>query len=111
MLLEIAEPGTRTRENVVLRDATGTIAAWGSVHDRSVGRMLLVLLLDRDLARRRRARRRCRRAGLGRGPSRAVARARGSPCSSIDTGAFAGDEAHAALLAAGGFDRSAPGGR
>ena len=33
VLVEVSERGLRMRENVVLRDETGEIRAWGSVHD------------------------------------------------------------------------------
>ena len=49
VLVEVSEHGLRTRENVVVRDADGEIRAWGSVHDRSVGRMLFVHIVERDL--------------------------------------------------------------
>ena len=49
MLVEVSEHGLRMRENVVLRDGSGQIRAWGSVHDRSVGRMLFVHIVERDL--------------------------------------------------------------
>ena len=35
VLVEVAEPGLRTRENVVVRDGGGLVRAWGSVHDRA----------------------------------------------------------------------------
>jgi ribosomal protein S18 acetylase RimI-like enzyme len=49
VLVEVSERGLRMRENVVLRDGSGQIRAWGSVHDRSVGRMLFVHIVERDL--------------------------------------------------------------
>ena len=49
VLVEVSEHGLATRENVVVRDAAGTIRAWGSVHDRAEGRMLFVHVVDRDL--------------------------------------------------------------
>ena len=52
VLVEVAEPGLRTRQNVVVRDETGLIRAWGSVHDRAVGRMLLVHVVERGLPER-----------------------------------------------------------
>lgn len=105
VLVEVAEPGLRTRENLVLRDEGGTIRAWAGVHDRSVGRMLLVLVLDRDLPAD--VARSCTEALLhwAEVQARAVARARRLTSQTIDTGTFAGDEQHAAVLRTGGFDR------
>ena len=56
VLVEVSEHGLLMRENVVVRDAEGDIHAWGSVHDRSVGRMLFVHVVQRDLPDERRRR-------------------------------------------------------
>src|SRR3954470_16025424 len=47
VLVEISERGLRTRQNVVVRDETGLVRAWGSVHDRAVGRMLFLHVVER----------------------------------------------------------------
>jgi ribosomal protein S18 acetylase RimI-like enzyme len=105
VLVEVAEPGLRTRQNVVVRDETGLIRAWGSAHDRAVGRMLLVHVVERGLPER-----------VGRacsdvivewavGQAREVGAARGLEVQQIDTGAYADDERQHRWLAASGFDR------
>jgi ribosomal protein S18 acetylase RimI-like enzyme len=105
VLVEVSELGLRTRENVVVRDADGDIHAWGSVHDRSAGRMLFVHIVQRDLP-----------DGVADGCSallfewaevqaRSVGAARGLPSQQIDTGAFQGDDRQARWLADAGFRR------
>lgn len=103
VLVEVSEHGLRTRENVIVRDATGEIQAWGSVHDRAGGRMLFVHVVSRDVTE-----------GLGRtcsdvlvewavGQAKAVGSARGRDVQQIDTGAFADDDRQHRWLAATGF--------
>src|SRR3954451_24829855 len=52
VLVEVSDRGLRTRQNVVVRDETGRIRAWGSVHDRAGGRMLFVHVVERDIEER-----------------------------------------------------------
>jgi ribosomal protein S18 acetylase RimI-like enzyme len=105
VLVEVSEPGLRTRENVVVRDAEGEIRAWGSVHDRSVGRMLFVHIVERglpdDVADR------CSDVLVewAVGQARAVGAARGLETQQIDTGAFQGDQRQHDWLAGSGFER------
>jgi ribosomal protein S18 acetylase RimI-like enzyme len=105
VLVEVSEPGLRTRENVVVRDQTGHIRAWGSAHDRAGGRMLLVHVVERGLPER-----------VGRacsdvivewavGQAREVGAARGLDVQQIDSGAFADDERQHRWLHASGFER------
>lgn len=105
VLVEVSEQGLRMRENVVVRDHKGEIRAWGSVHDRSVGRMLFVHIVDRDLA-----------GDVARccsdvlvdwavGQARAVGAARGLEVQQIDTGAFADDDRQHLWLTEAGFEK------
>ncbi|WP_212721762.1 GNAT family N-acetyltransferase [Nocardioides dongxiaopingii] len=105
VLVEVSEAGLRTRENVVVRDDAGVIRAWGSVHDRAGGRMLLLHVVERGLA-----------DGVARacsdllvewavGQARAVGAARGLEVQQIDTGTYSGDERQTAWLAASGFTK------
>lgn len=41
--------GAAARQHRVLRDAAGTVRAWGSVQDRAAGRVLVTVLVDPDL--------------------------------------------------------------
>jgi ribosomal protein S18 acetylase RimI-like enzyme len=97
--------GLRTRENLVVRDEDGRIRAWGSVHDRASGRMLLVHVVERGLDER--VVRVC--SGVlvdwAVGQAREVGAARGLAVQQIDTGAFADDERQHRLLAAAGFEQ------
>jgi ribosomal protein S18 acetylase RimI-like enzyme len=105
VLVEVSEEGLRTRENVVVRDETGQIRAWGSVHDRAEGRMLFVHIVERDLPDEVA---RCCSDVLVEwavGQARAVGAARGLDVQQIDTGAFADDERQHRWLAAAGFER------
>ena len=103
VLVEVSDHGLRTRQNVVVRDDTGLVRAWGSVHDRASGRMLFGHVVERGLPE-----------PVGRacsdvlvewavGQAREVGAARGLEVQQIDTGAFAGDERQRRWLAAEGF--------
>ena len=103
--VELSRRGLRMRENVLVVDDTGTARGWGSVHDRSIGRMLLVVVPDRDLDDS------TRRAVCGllfawaRGQAREVGQGRGLEVQQIDTGAFAADDVYRAELQADGFEQ------
>lgn len=105
VLVEVSEHGLRTRENVVVRDADGVIRAWGSVHDRSVGRMLFVHIVQRDLPDDIADRCSDVLFEWAAGQARSVGEARGLATQQIDTGAFEGDERQARWLAGAGFER------
>ena len=101
--VEVSHHGLAMRENIVVRDPDGRIQAWGSVHDRAEGRMLLVHLVDRALPDD--AARRCSDVlfGWADGQAREVGAARGLDVQQIDSGAFADDERQHAWLEASGF--------
>ncbi len=103
ILVEIGEVGVKMRENVVLRNTSGRIRAWGSVHDRAAGRMLYVHVVARGLADA--VARRCSDLLVewARGQARAVGERRGLPVQQIDSGAFQGDARQAEWLTAAGF--------
>ena len=105
VLVEIAGPGLRTRANVVVRDESGRIRAWGSVHDRAGGRMLLVHVVDRDLEAP--AADVCSDVlvAWAVAQARRVGTARGLAVQQVDTGAFAEDARQHAWLDAAGFTR------
>ncbi|MBB3042736.1 GNAT family N-acetyltransferase [Nocardioides sp. LMS-CY] len=105
VLVEVSEHGLRMRENVVVRDADGEIQAWGSVHDRSVGRMLFVHVVARDLPDDIADRCAELLVEWARAQARAVGAARGLTTQQIDTGAFQGDERQARWLRESGFER------
>lgn len=103
VLVEISEHGLRTRANVVIRDTSGRIRAWGSAHDRAAGRMLLVHVVCRELSPR--AADHCAEALLAWADAQAkeVGAARGLDPQQIDTGAFADDERQQRWLADAGY--------
>ena len=105
VLLEVSDHGLRTRQNVVVRDESGLIRAWGSVHDRATGRMLFIHVVERELPEP--AGRACSDVLVqwAVGQAREVGAGRGLAVQQIDTGAFADDERQHRWLAAAGFTK------
>ena len=105
VLALVSEPGLRTRENVVVRDEAGLIRAWGSVHDRAGGRMLLLHVVERGLPER--VGRACSDVVVewAVGQAREVGASRGLDVQQIDTGAYADDARQHRWLAGSGFER------
>ena len=105
VLVEVSERGLVTRENLVVRDHTGDIRAWGSVHDRAPGRMLFVHVVGRAIDDE--SGRRCSDVlfSWAEEQARAVGAARGLTTQQIDTGAFQGDERQHAWLSDRGYRR------
>jgi ribosomal protein S18 acetylase RimI-like enzyme len=97
--------GLEMRENVVVRDDSGVIRAWGSVHDRAVGRMLYVHIVDRALADT--VARECSDVLFewANAQARQVGSERGLGVQQIDTGAFRDDERQHTWLADAGFTK------
>jgi ribosomal protein S18 acetylase RimI-like enzyme len=105
VLVEVSERALATRENVVVRDAEGTIQAWGSVHDRAAGRMLLVHVVARELPEDQAGRCADVLFTWAEGQARAVGAARGLAVQQIDTGAFADDRRLHEWLDRAGFEQ------
>ena len=105
VLVEVSEHGLQMRENVVIRDAEGDIHAWGSVHDRSAGRMLFVHIVQRDLPDDVADRCSAVLLAWAEAQARAVGTARGLAVQQIDTGTFQGDERQARWLREAGFEK------
>lgn len=105
VLVEVSEHGLAMRENLVVRDVEGRIRAWGSVHDRAEGRMLLVHIVDREVDER--SADRCSDVLLewAEAQARSVGSARGLAVQQVDTGSFADDERQHAWLADAGYER------
>ncbi len=107
VLVEVSEHGLQRRENVVVRDPDGEIQAWGSVHDRSAGRMLFVHVVRRDLPDDLPGDLADRCSDLlfawADAQARSVGTARGLATQQIDTGSFADDARQAGWLAGAGF--------
>ncbi len=105
VLVEVSSHGLAMRENLVIRDAEGQIRAWASVHDRSLGRMLYVHVVDRTMTDSEA--RRCSRVMFDWAElqARTVGAARGVKTQQIDTGTFEGDERQHAFLVERGFEK------
>jgi len=105
VMVEVAEPGLRTRENIVVRDEERCIRAWGSAHDRAGGRMLYAHVVERGLPER--TAQACSDVlfAWAEGQAREVGRARGLDVQQIDSGAFADDERQHRWLETAGFER------
>ncbi|WP_426242741.1 GNAT family N-acetyltransferase [Nocardioides sp. LHG3406-4] len=101
--IAITAPGTATRENVVIRDLSGEIVAWGGVHDRAQGRMLFVHLVARTIADHEADQ--CSAALFAWADAQAqhVGAVRGLGVQQIDSGAFADDRRQQAWLRGAGF--------
>ncbi|KRF37886.1 hypothetical protein ASG94_07500 [Nocardioides sp. Soil805] len=105
VLVEVSEHGLATRENVAVRDADGTIRAWGSVHDRAEGRMLFVHVVDRSLDDDTAVACSDVLVEWAQAQARAVGEQRGLDVQQIDTGAFEGDERQHRFLEDAGFTK------
>lgn len=105
VLVQVSEHGLRTRENVVVRDEAEQIRAWGSVHDRAVGRMLFAHIVERGLSGS--TARACSDVLVEWAVAQAgaVGAARGLEVQQIDTGAFDDDERQHEWLFAAGFEK------
>jgi GNAT superfamily N-acetyltransferase len=106
VLVSVSPRGLRMRENVVLRDPDDEIQAWGSVHDRSVGRMLYVHLVARDLPDDVAGSCSSLLFAWADEQARAVGAARGLRAQQIDTGAFADDHRKQQWLADRGYTKA-----
>jgi GNAT superfamily N-acetyltransferase len=105
VLVEVSERGLAMRENVVVRDDAGTIRAWGSVHDRAVGRMLFVHVVERDLDDDTALACSDVLFTWAQAQARSVGERRGLPVQQIDTGAFADDDRQHRFLEGAGFTK------
>ena len=108
LLVEVSERGTRTRENVLLRDAAGAVRGWASAHDRAAGRMLMVLVVDPTLDTAEGGLADAVAAALfdwADGAARHIGGTRGLAFQQIDSGAFADDERQHRWLARAGYER------
>jgi len=105
VLVEVGAPGSRMRENVVLRDRDGVIRAWGSVHDRASGRMMFRHVIDRELPADDADACSAVLFAWAEAQARTVGEARGLSTQQIDLEAFADDERQHKWLEAADFNR------
>ncbi len=105
LLVEVSARGYLTRENVVLRDAGGTIRGWASAHDRAAGRMLLAVVVDWELDEALADRVAGVLMSWADDAARRVGAERGLEVQQIDSGAFADDARQHAWLERAGFEQ------
>jgi mycothiol synthase len=105
LLLEVSTRGALTRDNVVLRDPDGLIRGWASAHDRAAGRMLLVVVVDHDLADDLADQVAAALFRWADGAAVRVGTERGLEEQQIDSGAFAADERQHRWLADAGYEK------
>ena len=105
LLVDISPRDGDTRENVVLRDPDGVLPGWASAHDRAAGRMLLVLVVDRQLDDATADRVAEQLFGWADGTAVVVGGRRGLDVQQIDSGAFADDDRQHRWLEGAGFEQ------
>jgi mycothiol synthase len=102
---DVAGAGAATRRHLVLRDGSGRIRAWGTVHDRAAGRSLVSAVVDPELP--------ATDADLAASALMVwieqvcaeVGAQRGLEVTQIDSGAFAEDPRQQRWLAEAGLER------
>lgn len=106
VLVEISPEGAGVRKNLLVRDDSGSVRAWGSTHDRASGRLLLLVVVDPDLADGTADRVAELLFGWAEEQAIRVGVERGLNIQQIDAGAFADDERQYRWLVQAGFARA-----
>jgi ribosomal protein S18 acetylase RimI-like enzyme len=105
VLVEVGAKGAMVRENVALRDPDGVIRGWATAHDRAAGRMLMQLMVDRDLDDELADEVAAALFTWADGAARRVGRNRELDVQQIDSGAFADDTRQHRWLERSGYER------
>ena len=105
VLVHVSAHGSITRENVILRDGEGTLRGWGSAHDRASGRMLLQVVVDRDLPEEAQDRIAAALFDWAEDAAKRIGEGRDLDVQQIDSGAFADDSPQHRWLERAGYDR------
>ena len=105
VLVAVSQAGSRTRQNVVLRDADGALGGWATAHDRASGRMLLTVVVDRQVDDDVADRVAETLFEWADGAARRIGSERGLHVQQIDSGAFADDERQHRWLQRAGFHK------
>ncbi len=104
--VEVVGRGAEARRHVLVRDDEGRVRAWGTVHDRAAGRVLVSVVLDPDLGSDLADRLAAELFDWAAAGAADLARERGLDGTQLDSGAFADDPRQQRWLAAAGFERT-----
>ena len=105
VLVHVSAHGSITRENVIVRDEEGTLRGWASAHDRAAGRMLLLVIVDRDLDDELADRVATALFGWAELAANRIGAGRALDVQQIDSGAFADDAKQQQWLDKAGYQR------
>jgi mycothiol synthase len=105
VLVEVGAKGAMVRENVVLRDPEGVIRGWATAHDRAAGRMLMQVMVSRDLDDPTADQVAAALFDWADWAARHIGRGRGLDVQQIDSGAFADDPRQHRWLEKAGYER------
>jgi len=104
--VQLVGRGAVVRRHVLLRDAGGTLRAWGAAHDRAAGRVVLTVVVDPELPP---AAADAAAAGVfswAEGAAREISRSRGLEATQLDSGAYADDGRQRGWLSAAGYAKA-----
>ncbi|MGN6610560.1 MAG: GNAT family N-acetyltransferase [Angustibacter sp.] len=100
---EVVGAGAATRRHLVVRDRDGGVRAWGTVHDRAAGRVIVSAVVDPGLDADDATALAQRLFDWAESEAVAVARERGLSVTQLDSGCFADDPRQQEWLRASGF--------
>ncbi|MGN6301046.1 MAG: GNAT family N-acetyltransferase [Angustibacter sp.] len=103
VVTDVVGAGAATRRHRVVRDGAGAVRAWGTVHDRAAGRVIVSVVVDPGLDAPAATALAQRLFAWAEGEAVAVARERGLTVTQLDSGCFADDPRQQEWLRAGGF--------
>jgi ribosomal protein S18 acetylase RimI-like enzyme len=100
---DVVGAGSAARRHLVVRDDEGVVRAWGSVHDRAAGRVVVAVVVDPALAEGTADDLADQLFDWAEAQCVAIGRARGVAVTQMDSGAFADDERQQRWLRRRGF--------
>ncbi|KQX65825.1 hypothetical protein ASD06_09175 [Angustibacter sp. Root456] len=100
---DVVGAGAAARRHLVARDREGEVRAWGTVHDRAAGRVIVSVVVDPTLAAAQASALAQRLFDWAEHAAVAVARERGLAVTQLDSGCFADDPRQQEWLRASGF--------
>jgi len=105
VLVHVSAHGSITRENVIVRDPEGALRGWASAHDRAAGRMLLLVIVDRNLPEEVEDQVAAALFDWAEEAAQRIGEGRGLDVQQIDSGAFADDAKQQRWLDKAGYAR------